>query len=121
MNSRLAYNILKSKIKFEREEFWTIGLDVKKEIIFCELLFLGTLRKCKIYPREIFRLALLKNADQIIIAHSHPKSSDIYPSRDDLKITKQLLDLGKSLDLEIIDHIIVGPQKYFSFFDEGII
>lgn len=121
MNSQIAYQHLKPRIKFDREEFWAIGLDLKKEIIFCELLFLGTLRKCKIYPREIFRLGLLQNADQIIIAHSHPKSSEVYPSKEDLQITKQLTDLGKILDLEITDHLILGPKKYFSFFDEGLI
>jgi DNA repair protein RadC len=121
MNSKIAYEKLKPKIKFEREEFWAIGLDLKKEIIFCELLFLGTLRKCKIYPREIFRLGLLHNADQMIIAHTHPVSSEIYPSKEDLQITKQLTDLGKILDLEITDHLILGPKKYFSFYDEGFL
>ncbi len=121
MNSQVVYKKLRPKIKFEREEFWALGLNLKKEIIFCEVLFMGTLRKCKIYPREIFKLGFLHNADQIIIAHSHPRSSDIYPSKEDLRITKQLLDLGRVLDLEIADHIILGSKSYFSFLDEGFI
>ncbi len=119
MDSQKIYQLLKPKVRFEREEFWTIGFDVQKEILFCELLFLGTLRKCKIYPREIFKLGFKHNADQIVIAHSHPLSSKVYPSRDDIIITKELKSLGMTLDLEIIDHIILNPKKYFSFFDEG--
>lgn len=121
MNSQIIYEMLKSKIEFEREEFWTIGLNLQKKVIFKELLFLGTLRKCKIYPREVFRKGLIHNADQLIIAHSHPRCSEIYPSKEDMLITKELIHLGKILDLEIADHIIVGPEKYFSFFDEGFI
>lgn len=119
MNSQIIFQLLKPKIKFEREEFWTVGLNLQKKIIFSELLFLGTLRKCKVYPREIFRTGLIHNADQLIIIHSHPRCSEIYPSKEDIQITKELLHLGRILDLEIADHIIIGPNKYFSFFDEG--
>ncbi len=119
MNSLVIYKLLQAKIKFEREEFWTVGLNLQKKIIFNELLFLGTLRKCKIYPREIFRTGLIHNADQLIIIHSHPICSEIYPSKEDILITKELIYLGQILDLEIADHIIIGPDKYFSFCDEG--
>lgn len=119
MTSLDIYHILKSKVSFEREEFWVIGLDPQKNIIFCQQVFLGTLRKCKIYPREIFRIGLVHNADQLVIAHSHPAVCSVLPSKADVKITRDLIQLGKTLDLEIVDHIIIGPKKYFSFFDEG--
>ncbi len=119
MDSQKIYEILKPRVKFEREEFWVVGLDLKKEVLFCELLFLGTLRKCKIYPREIFKLGFKFNADQLVIAHSHPMTAQVYPSRDDIVITKRLKSLGQTLDLEITDHLILNDKKYFSFYDEG--
>ena len=121
MNSKVIYKRLIKEIKFDREEFWLVGLDPLKNIVFSELLFLGTLRKCQIYPREIFRRGLLKNVDQLVIAHSHPPSCGIYPSDEDIKITLRLIEIGKFLDLEIADHIIVGHKNYFSFFDEGFL
>lgn len=121
MNSKVIYKKLIKDMKFDREEFWLVGLDPLKNIVFCELLFLGTLRKCKIYPREIFRRGLVQNADQLVIAHSHPISCGIFPSNEDIKITMKLVEVGKFLDLEIADHIIIGDKKYFSFFDEGFL
>ena len=103
----------------DKEHFWAIGLDTKKKIKYIELISLGILNRSLIHPREVFRLAILKAVDSIIVIHNHP-SGDISPSESDIEITNKLIEGGKLLCIEIIDHIIIG-DGYYSFRKEGLI
>lgn len=119
MNSRRIYEFLHPHLKFDREVFWVVGLTPNKEICCAEQLFSGTLNRCAIYPREIFRYALINNADQIAIAHTHT-SNDLTPSAKDLEITARLRHQSEMLDVKIVDHLIIYKNRYFSFFDSGL-
>lgn len=121
MDSSQVYQYLKPKIIFDREKFWVVGLSVDKKIISAQLLFLGTLRRCPIYPREIFRYGLQINADELVIAHTHPQDGPAWPSPQDKKLTQVLVYLGQVLDLVIADHLILSPKNYFSFHDHNML
>ena len=72
------------------------------------------------HPRETFKAAILANAAAIICGHNHP-SGDCQPSKEDRAITARLVEGGKLLGISVLDHVIVGDGKYFSFADEGLL
>ncbi len=98
------------------EVFKVIFLDSRNRIIEIEDLFKGTLNKSAIYPREIMKKAISYNAISLIFAHNHP-SGDPEPSDNDKEITKDLISSGKTMDIRVLDHIIIGDNKYYSFSD----
>lgn len=104
-----------------REIFSVIYLDSNNGVIDVEELFSGTVDSSAVYPREIMKIALLKNAVSLIFAHNHPSGS-IIPSEADKGVTKKLLKAANLLGIRILDHIIIaGPSKYFSFSEAGLL
>jgi DNA repair protein RadC len=102
---------LKSK---KQEYFIVITLDGAHNLIQKRVVFIGTLNRTLIHPREIFADALTDRAADIILVHNHPSGS-LEPSKEDLNVTKQLEDAGKILGINILDHIIVSKSGYYSF------
>ena len=100
----------------KQEYFYCLYLNSKKELIERKLLFMGTLNKSLVHPREIFKEAYLLSASSIICMHNHP-SGDITPSTDDIILTKSLMEIGKLQQIPIVDHIIFGDDKYYSFYE----
>lgn len=100
----------------KQEYFYCIYLDSKKYVIERKLLFIGTLNKSLVHPREIFKNAYLLSASSIICMHNHP-SGDVIPSDDDVIFTKNLIKIGNIQQIPILDHIIFGDEKFYSFFD----
>ena len=102
-----------------KERLWVVGLNVRKCIVYIELVALGTLNACLVQAREVFRFAIIRAVSDIIVVHSHP-SGDPEPSEDDIAITKRLHDAGKILGIELVDHVIVtnGPE-FVSFKAQG--
>ncbi|MGD0236350.1 MAG: JAB domain-containing protein [Syntrophorhabdales bacterium] len=102
-----------------KEKFYVVGLNVRKRIVYIELVAMGTLTACLVQAREVYRFAIIRAVSEILVLHSHP-SGDPEPSDDDLAITKRLHEAGKILGIELLDHIIVthGPA-FFSFKAEG--
>ncbi len=80
----------------------------------------GSLNTSIVHPREVFQPAILESAASIILIHNHP-SGEIIPSREDKNITYRLVEVGKLLDIPVLDHIIIGERKYYSFKEEGLI
>lgn len=103
----------------KREIFQVIYLDSKNKIIDTEKLFEGSITASVVYPRELIKSALKKDAVGVIFVHNHP-SGDPTPSQDDKELTKRLVIALKSADIRVVDHIIIGGDKYFSFSDEKI-
>lgn len=99
-----------------QEHFYAIYLDSQKYVIKEKLLFMGTLNYSMVHPREIFKEALTSSAATIICLHNHP-SGNCTPSKEDILLTNRLSALGKEIGVPIIDHIIVGSKKYYSFFE----
>jgi len=121
--AEIMETILKKESEFDRsrEHFWGIYLNARNQIQRIELLFLGTLNASLVHPREIFKAGLESNSAQIIICHNHP-SGDTEPSEDDLTITKRIIEAGKIMGIEVIDHLIITEkEKYFSFKSKGLI
>lgn len=113
------YNHYKEILKDEKQEhFYAIYLDIKNKIIKDKLLFIGTINYSMVHPREIFKEAYLIGAISIIIVHNHP-SGEVLPSKNDIETTKQLDAVGKLMGIPIIDHIIIGENKYYSFCENG--
>ena len=104
----------------DKEHFYTIGLNARNIICYIELVSLGTLNANLSHPREIFRLAVRKGVASIMVAHNHP-SNDSRPSSDDVEITKQLIEAGKILGIDMIDHIILTTDGYLSFREKGLL
>ncbi len=102
----------------ETEEVHLALLDVKCCLLRHEPLTKGTLRSSPVSPREVFETALRCRAASFILLHNHP-SGDCSPSKEDFAITKTLHSLGKSMQLPMLDHIIVGNPGYYSFKDAG--
>ena len=103
--------------KKKQELFYCLYLDSKNQLIERKLLFMGTLNRSIVHPREIFKEAYLTSASKIICMHNHP-SGDITPSSEDIFLTKNLIEIGKLQGISISDHIIMGNDNYYSFYDE---
>lgn len=101
-----------------QEHFMGIYLDARKRIIKEETIFIGSLNTAVIHPREIFQTAINEGAAAIILIHNHP-SGNPEPSEEDLEITQQLIAAGKLLEIEILDHLIIGDQRYCSLREKG--
>ena len=98
-----------------REHLMTIYLNARNEMVWKkQSTFIGTLNASIVHPREIFAEALRQNAASIILVHNHP-SGDPEPSEDDLEITKRIIEAGKIMGIDVLDHIIITKTKTFSF------
>ncbi|NQV00260.1 MAG: DNA repair protein RadC [Parcubacteria group bacterium] len=104
----------------KREHFQVLFLNARNEMIFKRHMFVGTLNANLVHPREIFEEAVKQQSASIILVHNHP-SSDPEPSQDDIEVTKRLVEAGKIMGIEILDHIIIAKGKVFSFKEKGLI
>lgn len=93
----------------DREHFVTMMLDVRNRVIGIHTVSIGTLSASLVSAREVFKAAILCNAASVILAHNHP-SGDLTPSTEDLKVTEILKEAGRILDIEVLDHVIVGEH-----------
>lgn len=109
-----VYEVLSEIKRYHKEAFVVLHLDTKKKIISKEIVSIGILNACLIHPREIFRAAILNNAHSIILTHNHP-SGDPSPSDEDIKITTELKRAGEILKIQLLDHVIIGKEGYYSF------
>ncbi len=103
-----------------KEKFKVLFLDAKNQILEEETVFEGTVDSSAVYPREIVKKALKWDASSLIFVHNHP-SGDPEPSASDREITKELVFAATVMQLKVLDHIIIGNNRYFSFADEGLI
>lgn len=103
----------------KQEYFYVFYLDSKKNLIERKLLFMGTVDRSIIHPREVFKNAYLCSASSIICMHNHP-SGDLMPSKADLEITKTLVEIGRIQGINVVDHLIVSDKSYFSFYENNL-
>ncbi len=104
----------------KREHLMAIYLNARNEMIYKKPMFIGTLNANLVHPREVFAMALEKNAASIILAHNHP-SGDAKPSQDDIEITKRMKEAGNIMGVGVLDHVIITKNKVFSFRENKII
>lgn len=103
----------------KQEEFVVLLLDARNKLIEDRVITVGSLTASIIHPREVFKAAIQVSAAAMILVHNHP-SGDPAPSQDDLKITAQLVDAAKIMDIRILDHIIIGADKFVSLAGKGM-
>jgi len=103
-----------------KECFWTLLLDGKNRTLKLVKVSEGTLTSSLVHPREVFRPAIEEASAGVILAHNHP-SGDPTPSREDREITRRLVATGEVVGIRVLDHVIIGPHRYFSFADEGLL
>jgi DNA repair protein RadC len=120
-NPEAVVKAIRSSIKEKaKEHFKLILLNPRNKIIGISTISIGTLNASLVHPREVFKDAITHSAASVILAHNHP-SGDLEPSEDDLKITKKLVDSGKILGIEVLDHIIIAKHGFKSLANEGLI
>jgi DNA repair protein RadC len=101
-------------IERKKECFFTVLLDARNRHIRTEQVSVGSLDTTLAHPREVFDAAVHDHAPAIVVVHNHP-SGDPTPSEDDLRLTRRLVEAGKVLGIRLVDHIIIGQEKYYSF------
>lgn len=115
-----AYNLLKDILEKEKRElFVAILLDTKACLINHHIVSIGTLSRSLVHPREVFYPAIRHKAASLLIAHNHP-SGDPTPSKEDISITKTLIEVGEVMGIPVKDHIIIGDNKYISLKEQNL-
>jgi len=107
------------RLERNKEHFLLISLNTRKKVKFVELVSIGTVNTTLIHPREVFRRSIIRGAASVIICHNHP-SGDCEPSQEDITITRRLIEAGKIIGIEVLDHVIIGT-KSVSMKEKGII
>jgi len=116
-----AASYLWSDLRFlSKENFRCLVVDTKNQVIANELVSVGTLNSSLVHPREVFRPVISRSGAGVILAHNHP-SGDPTPSREDVELTRRLVDCGKLLGIQVLDHIIVGDNTFVSLREKGIV
>lgn len=104
--------------ELKKEMFIELCLDTKNQIIKEDTISVGSLNANVVHPREVFRTALAESAAHIIVAHNHP-SGDPTPSKEDVEITKKLVETGRIMGIDVLDHVIIGDGRHFSMKEAG--
>lgn len=126
LNSTDIYAIMQqillreNKIRRNQEHFWVIGLDNKHQILFIELIGLGAVNRVNADPPDVFRMAIYKLAVKMILVHNHP-SGYLDLSKGDNEFTDRMLKVGRLINIEVIDHLVISETDYFSFADNDLI
>ena len=120
-NGEVIYNLFKYLNVTQRQEnFVVVLLDNKNYLIKSKVIFKGSINESVAHPREIFRFAISYSATYIIAVHNHP-SGDVIPSNQDIKFTNNLIKSGKIIGIPVIDHIIIGNNRYYTFKEKVVV
>ncbi len=106
LNNQIGY--------MEQEHFMIVFLNNRNEIISNKNMYIGLSNSCNVSVREVYMQALRMNASKLLLVHNHP-SGNVEPSREDIDVTNQFVEAGKLCGIQVIDHIIVSHNRYFSF------
>lgn len=118
-NSLKIYEYFKDLVGDKKQEyFYTVYVDTKGRYIDKKCLFVGTINNSIVHPREIFKEAYLLSANGIICIHNHP-SGDPTPSKEDVVITRKIKEIAMIHGIRLVDHLIVGINSYYSFYEDN--
>lgn len=117
---RDAADLLIEQLRYlQKEHFVCLFLNTKNHIISQETLSMGSLNASIVHPREVFRAAIKCSSASVIFAHNHP-SGDPTPSPEDVALTKRLVEAGKIIGIEVLDHLVIGDMKFVSLKEQGL-
>lgn len=112
-------NYVMNDMRFlSQEHFVCLYLNTKNQVIHKQTIFIGSLNASIVHPREVFKEAFRRSAASIICIHNHP-SGDPSPSREDIEVTKRLAECGKIIGIDVLDHLIIGENKFVSLKEKG--
>lgn len=118
-NSRDVYDHYRPQFYgLKKERFLCVLLDVKNRVFKETIISEGTLTSSPVHPREVFRVAIKEAAASVLFVHNHP-SGDPNPSRDDVEITRRLVETGKVVGIHVLDHVVVADGHYISLMEQG--
>ena len=118
LSPRQVYELLIPKIgHLKKEHFVLVSFDTRNTVIGIDTISVGTLNASLVHPREMFEIAIQRHAASVIISHNHP-SGDPDPSDEDIRVTEKLMEAGKLFGIQVLDHIIVGNDAFYSFSTE---
>jgi DNA repair protein RadC len=116
-----AANYVMEDMRFlSQEHFVCLYLNTKNQVLHQQTIFIGSLNASIVHPREVFKEAFRRSAASFICLHNHP-SGDPAPSREDIEVTKRLSECGKLIGIELLDHLIIGDQKFISLKEKGYV
>ncbi|MFC4558954.1 DNA repair protein RadC [Virgibacillus kekensis] len=110
--------VMEEMRNLNQEHFVVLFLNTKNQIIHRQTIFIGSLNASIVHPREVFREAVKRSAASIICAHNHP-SGDPSPSQEDIHVTRRLVECGKMIGIELLDHLVIGDRKFVSLKEKG--
>lgn len=113
-----AHLVMESMRYYKREHFICLFLNTKNKVLAQETISIGTLDASLVHPREVFRAAIRHGSASVVCLHNHP-SGDPTPSEEDIWITKRLMEAGELVGIEVLDHIVIGDQRYVSLKEQG--
>lgn len=114
-----VYELVKSDLENElQEKLLVIFLNTRKYVIDKKIIFIGTVNSSVVHARDVFREAVKCNAVSLILVHNHPAGS-IKPSYQDMEMTNKFISIGKLMDIDVIDHLIIGKNSYYSFLESN--
>ncbi len=114
-----VYGLTKDLGSLKKEHFIAIYLNAKNHIIKKETISIGTLNTSLVHPREVFQPAVGQCAASVVLVHNHP-SGDLEPSRDDISLTKRLVEAGRIMGIEVLDHIVIGARSFVSMKERNL-
>ena len=112
--------LIEDEIDRDKEHFWVIHLNNRNTIKCMELVSLGSMTATIVHPREVFTRAIALRSASLIIAHNHP-SGDVQPSAQDIELTERLVQAGDILSIDIVDHLVITPDEFYSFKQQRLI
>jgi len=115
----VAQLLMAEMAHLEQEHFRVLYLDTRNRLLGSETVYVGNLNASHIRVSEVFRDAVKRNCAAIIVVHNHP-SGDPTPSPEDVEVTRQLVEAGDLLDIEVLDHLIIGQQRFVSLRERGL-
>lgn len=116
-----AAKLLMTRLRHRaQEEFHVVHLNTKNHVLATSCVSVGTLDSASAHPREIFRAALKRGCASIILVHNHP-SGDPTPSPEDIAVTRRLVEVGQVIGIDVLDHVIIGHNRYLSLRERGLL
>jgi len=103
----------------EQEELWVVILDTRNRVVKIEPVYKGSVNSSQVRVGELFKEAIRRNAVSLIVAHNHP-SGDPTPSPEDIALTRAVVQAGKLLDIDVLDHLVIGNQRFVSLKERGL-
>lgn len=114
-------SILMEEMRYLKKEFFKIVLlDTKNQVISIEDISVGSLNSSIVHPREVFNVAIKRSSASIILVHNHP-SGDTTPSKEDLNVTKRLVECGNIIGITVLDHLIIGDGEFISLKEKNMV